>query len=235
MAPRSGSGRRWRAARELGLAVEGVAFHVGSGAGADAAGAYALAVEAAAAARAVLEAEGHAISLLDVGGGFPGGDLGALAPALNAALDTHWPAAAGFRVVAEPGRFFAEPVASLLTAVYGARARVRDPAAADATPSRELFVTDGLYGSLNCILYDHASPVPRLLGGRPGPVAPTTVFGPTCDGLDTLVRDHPLPADAAVGDWLVWHDMGAYTLCGASNFNGMDAVNVPRFYVWSGP
>ncbi|KAK2080770.1 hypothetical protein QBZ16_000624 [Prototheca wickerhamii] len=94
---------------------------------------------------------------------------------------------------------------------------------------------DGLYGSLNCILYDHASPVPRLLGGRPGPVAPTTVFGPTCDGLDTLVRDHPLPADAAVGDWLVWHDMGAYTLCGASNFNGMDAVNVPRFYVWSGP
>ncbi|KAL6778194.1 DCA1 [Auxenochlorella protothecoides x Auxenochlorella symbiontica] len=89
---------------------------------------------------------------------------------------------------------------------------------------------------MNCMLYDHASPLPRALATDDrarGALVPTTVFGPTCDGLDTLVRGHPLPAGLGVGSWLVWPDMGAYTICGASAFNGMDAVNVPRFYVWS--
>ena len=35
------------------------------------------------------------------------------------------------------------------------------------------------------------------------------------------------------GDWLVFPAMGAYTLCGASDFNGIAATRVPTFYVRS--
>jgi ornithine decarboxylase len=88
---------------------------------------------------------------------------------------------------------------------------------------------------MNCLLYDHATVYPRPLGdpsGSAAKVAPSTVFGPTCDGLDTVVRDYPLP-ELQVGDWLLFARMGAYTLCGASKFNGVNAVDVPTFYVAS--
>ncbi len=39
----------------------------------------------------------------------------------------------------------------------------------------------------------------------------TTLFGPTCDGLDTVAVGLPLPL-LAPGDWLLWPNMGAYTL-----------------------
>lgn len=35
------------------------------------------------------------------------------------------------------------------------------------------------------------------------------------------------------GDWLAFPAMGAYTLCGASDFNGIAASCVPTFYVQS--
>ncbi|KAJ6684691.1 ORNITHINE DECARBOXYLASE-LIKE [Salix purpurea] len=37
----------------------------------------------------------------------------------------------------------------------------------------------------------------------------STVFGPTCDGLDTVLIGHPLP-ELQVDDWLVLPNMGAY-------------------------
>ena len=36
-----------------------------------------------------------------------------------------------------------------------------------------------------------------------------------------------------VGDWLLFPAMGAYTLCGASKFNGIDATAATTFYVAS--
>ena len=36
-----------------------------------------------------------------------------------------------------------------------------------------------------------------------------------------------------VGDWLLFSAMGAYTLCGASKFNGIDATAPSTFYIAS--
>jgi len=47
-----------------------------------------------------------------------------------------------------------------------------------------------------------------------------SLWGPTCDGLDCLTRDSRLP-ELNTGDWLLFEDMGAYTMSAASNFNGM--------------
>ncbi|KAG7667506.1 hypothetical protein Ndes2526B_g07541 [Nannochloris sp. 'desiccata'] len=226
------------AARRHGVPVDGISFHVGSGATNPAAFSYAI--ELARRAFDLGAAYGFQMSILDIGGGFCGGrffsdgrvDLGGVPAAVNSSLARHFPEGCGVRVIAEPGRYFAESVATLACLVYGRRQRCSEPG---ATPSFDYWITDGLYGSMNCLLYDHATVYPRPLGdpnSSAAKVAPSTVFGPTCDGLDTVVRDYPLP-ELQVGDWLLFRRMGAYTLCGASKFNGVNAVDVPTFYVAS--
>ena len=83
------------------------------------------------------------------------------------------------------------------------------------------YVNDGVYGSFNCILYDHAHPVPRPL--MPPPEGcdqyECSIWGPTCDGLDQVFEYGTLP-ELAVGAWVVFENMGAYTVCAASSFNG---------------
>ena len=136
-----------------------------------------------------------------------------------------------------PRRFFAESAATMGCMVFGVRSR----------PSgQDYWITDGLYGSFNCLLYDHATlaPVPllraQILGDTPptpqeslrGLLSPATVFGPTCDGADQILQAYPLP-ELQRGDWLVFPNMGAYTLVGACKFNGIDVVDVAKAYIWS--
>lgn len=46
-----------------------------------------------------------------------------------------------------------------------------------------------------------------------------SIWGPTCDGLDRIVEQCDLP-ELQVGDWLVFENMGAYTVAASSTFNG---------------
>ena len=91
---------------------------------------------------------------------------------------------------------------------------------------------------MNSLLYDHATVLPRPL--RLASASPDQdmvrllkgcVFGPSCDGLDTVLRDYPLPK-LENGDWLVFGGHGAYTFCGACAFNGMDPTPA-TFHIFS--
>ena len=102
---------------------------------------------------------------------------------------------------------------------------------------------------MNSLLYDHATVAPRPLrlasspghhqlqqlqgNAKTGAAATRTgaVFGPSCDGLDTVLRDYALPK-LVLGDWLVFPRHGAYTFSGACAFNGMDPTPA-TFYVFS--
>ena len=163
-----------------------------------------------------------------------------MAASLNAALEESFPAADGVQVIAEPGRYFAEPGMTLFTRIFGKRVRAA-PTGAD---SHYYWISDGAYGSMNCILYDHAQLVTAHFpaeagaaaaaggGAAAGPCHKSTVYGPTCDGMDTLLRGCPLP-ELAVGDWLQWPSMGAYTLAAGSAFNGFNSQAVDVHYVFS--
>ena len=104
------------------------------------------------------------------------------------------------------------------------------------------YINDGLYGSFNCVLYDHATVACEVVhrgtvatsvgttvtddGKSAGGERACSVWGPTCDGIDCVLHDAKLP-ELQVGAWLAFRDMGAYTACAGSNFNGMalpDAV-----------
>lgn len=60
----------------------------------------------------------------------------------------------------------------------------------------------------------------------------TSIWGPTCDGLDRIVERCDLP-EMHVGDWMVFENMGAYTVAAASTFNGFQRPTI--YYVMSGP
>jgi len=222
-APMASTGRLLRRAIELGVRVRGVSFHAGSGC--YSAQSFVDAVDRGSAVFDEAALLGLKLDILDIGGGFPGSDDGKLsftdiAVPLRHALHRQFPASRGVRLIAEPGRFIAEQTHTLAVNIIGKK--VVQPAEG-GDGSTMYFVNDGLYGSFNSVLYDHASPTAELLA--PGTAAtddllPASIWGPTCDGLDCVVKETRLP-DMQVGSWLFFERMGAYTAAAGSNFNGM--------------
>jgi len=115
-----------RTAKELGLSVVGISFHVGSGCG-DAT-AYDRAISISAQLFDIGLQMGHSMRLLDLGGGFPGVDtgktisFGEIADAINPALEKYFPEGKykELSVIAEPGRYFGSAPVSLVAHVIGA-------------------------------------------------------------------------------------------------------------------
>ena len=193
--------------------IKGVSFHVGSFAGS--ADAHALAIAKARRAFTLLESFGHTPTVLDIGGGFSSENLETILPvsaAINVAL-----VANGFgtsEVIAEPGRFFVEHAIELHTKVVGLKPGC-------------VTVDDSLYGAFNCVVMDHARPVPRVTG----PSERRTVFGCTCDGADVIGEALSVPAGLKVGDVVTWPRMGAYTLAAVTSFNGLPFDRRQRVYI----
>ena len=91
------------------------------------------------------------------------------------------------------------------------------------------YLDDGLYGSYSNILTEDVHPpilaLCELDAGPPRPLAPVTLAGPTCDSVDVIARDYPMPP-LAVGDIVVSPLMGAYTAVTSSRFNGITETPV---------
>lgn len=227
-------------ARALGLQVCGVSFHVGSGCFSP--DAFVDAVDRASFVFDAATAMGMQLSVLDIGGGFPGVDSKAIsfadiATPLRAALHEKFPASRGVRFIAEPGRFIAACTHTLAVNVIGKKSV---PATHSTEPRTMYFINDGLYGSFNCVLYDHAHPEAQLLPTPPVTAAvastspgPASIWGPTCDGLDCVVQETQLPSlPVGQASWLYFEDMGAYTAAAGSTFNGMPMPD--KFYLDGG-
>lgn len=228
-------------AKELGLDIIGVSFHVGSGCTDPETYRQAIAD-----ARCVFDmgAElGYSMNLLDIGGGFPGCDSAKLkfeeiTPVINTALDKYFPSDSGVQIIAEPGRYFVASAYTLAVNIIAKKVIMKEQYGSDEeddeASDRTLmyYVNDGVYGSFNCILFDHAHVLPTL-HKKPKPdehMYPCSIWGPTCDGLDRIVEQCDVP-DLQVGDWLLFENMGAYTVAASSTFNGFQKPDI--YYVMS--
>jgi ornithine decarboxylase len=212
-------------ARELGLNVVGVSFHVGSGAADPVA--FLKAVQDAHSVFQQAAAHGYALHTLDVGGGFCSDEtFETMAGVLRAALDDYFPAHSGINLIAEPGRYYASSAFTLACSIISRR---------PLTPTNYmLYVNDGLYGNFSSIMFDHQHPVANVLrAGRrimyDTPAAHATandqgirysIWGPTCDGIDQIEKEIYFDTVLDEGDWLYFENMGAYTRCSATTFNG---------------
>lgn len=219
-------------AQQLGLDVVGVSFHVGSGASDP------LAFrDAVKDARCVFNQAcryGFNMHTLDVGGGFCSETFELMAAALSNALDEFMPT--HINIIAEPGRYYVASAFTLATHVI-ARRTIEDPVTGEK--SYMIYLNDGLYGNFSSIIFDHQKPITQILrtGGRTyydSIAAQATdngvqysIWGPTCDGIDQITQSIRFDHILDVGDWLYFENMGAYTKCSATRFNGFtDAHHV---------
>ena len=69
----------------------------------------------------------------------------------------------------------------------------------------------------------------RIRTDRSGPDITWNVAGPTCDSVDVVLRDEPLPSDLQEGDFFYLRNAGAYTTAYASEFNGFPLPSVRVF------
>jgi len=138
------------------------------------------------------------------------------------------------RVIAEPGRYFATECTTLAVSVIGKRCR--EIHHDDGNPDEKIiqyYLSDGIYGSFNNIIFDHFEPNPHIvhhhndvssshlmpIDQKESALEECTLFGPTCDSIDVISKHIKLPP-LQIGDWLYFTNMGAYTMASASSFNG---------------
>lgn len=221
---------------DLKLNVIGVSFHVGSGC--YDASAFGTAVSAARSVFDLAAQMGFKFTILDIGGGFPGTPDAAITfeevcAILNPLLEEQFPASSGVHIIAEPGRFYSASAFTLAVNIVACRT-VKGSQIIEDDKSLEVagledscelgfmyYVNDGVYGSFNCLVFDHATVHPEVLGAKDKDAVkfPCSVWGPTCDSLDCITKSVMLPK-IDVGEWLYFRNMGAYTCSAASTFNG---------------
>ena len=200
----------------IGLVVEGLSFHVGSQCTNFENFVQALNLSAAVMQEAA--SRGHEIRILDIGGGFPVAydahvkPLAELAGTVNAEVERLF--ARDIEILAEPGRFL---VATAATAV----ARVIGRAVRDGKPC--YYIDDSVYHTFSGIIFDHCQY--HLKSFRRGEGEVCTVFGQTCDGMDTISQSEVLPK-LEIGDLLYSEDIGAYSNASATWFNGFAPAKV---------
>lgn len=149
-------------------------------------------------------------TLIDIGGGFSSTeifDLGPIPEIINNGLALYFPETT-YEYIAEPGRYFFEHVATLVTPVIGMK-------------GTGVTISESLYGAFNCVLFDHAQPTPSdFIMKHQGRLVDRMLFGNTCDGGDCISKNIKLPENLEVDDWIVWPRMGAYTFAATTTFNG---------------
>lgn len=231
-APLSNVSHLLNLAKTLGLTISGVSFHVGSGANDN--DSLVTAVRDAKQVFTQAEQLGFNMEILDVGGGFSFESFESSSQALNWALNEYFPAESSSKIniIAEPGRYFVANAFTLATHIIAKRGGVFDQSSSSASSPNMIYINDGVYGNMNCILFDHQTPTAHVLTHRGEFVYNehaknnefnVSIWGPTCDGLDCISSSTYLSHNAAVGDWLYFPNLGAYTSAAASPFNGFES------------
>ena len=205
------------AAFDAGLVVEGLSFHVGSQCTNFTN--YLQALNLAAGIFKEAHERGHPeVKILDIGGGFPTPydrhvkPFSRLANVVNAELTRLFPK--DLEVIAEPGRFMVATAGTLVATVTGKA--VRDG-------KQCYYIDDGVYHTFSGVIFDHIHY--GIKAFKKGPTQVCSVFGPTCDALDTVSLGESLPA-LDLGDLVYSENIGAYSHASSTNFNGFPPAKV---------
>ncbi|XP_055376390.1 ornithine decarboxylase 1-like, partial [Condylostylus longicornis] len=220
-------------AYDLNLNVVGISFHVGSGC--QDFPVYERAIAHSKRLFEYGETLGFKMNLLDIGGGFPGKknskilEVGGI---ISRALNKYFPPEDNITIIAEPGRFFVASSHTLICKVHSKREVVRE----NKLEKVMYFINDGVYGSFNCILYDHQAATPQYLKeninekDENGNIMKykSSIWGPTCDALDQICEEVYFPK-LEIGEVIIFENMGAYTVPIASAFNGFPLPKIQFF------
>jgi ornithine decarboxylase len=200
--------------KKLDLKLKGFSFHVGSGC--EDAKSYYTAIKDCRVAYTIACQYGIFIDTIDIGGGFVSSDenkFEEMCVNIKKAQDDFFKSKIenGYiKFIAEPGRFFTETTHTLCLNVIAKK---------NEGDVIKYYLNEGVYGSFNCIYYDHQIPILHQLKNRNTNIKNSTFFGPTCDSIDVIYKNIPFQ-ELEIGDWLYIKNFGSYTCAPSSSFNG---------------
>ena len=203
--------------QRLNMKLVGLSFHVGSNC--ESPLSFYNAIMDCKFAYTIATKYGIKISIIDIGGGFPGIDSNIsfkdIAEFIKKAQNEFFYKEIEnglIKFIAEPGRFFTESSHTLVVNVIAKKKEKN---------IIKYYLNDGVYGSFNCIHYDHK--LPKLISLKENFINEecklSTFFGPTCDSMDVIYKDIYF-YELNIGDWLYIKNFGSYTTSPSSSFNG---------------
>jgi len=205
-------------AAKLGVDLAGITFHVGSQCRNPEN--WRVALEKARGLFDAMAKAGLKPRLLNIGGGFPVRhvkpipSIEVIGAVVNEGLKGF---AEDVQVIAEPGRYLVSDAGTFVCRVLGTATRAG---------KRWMHWDAGLFGG---VIEAAEGLKYRIRTDRSGPDSAWTVGGPTCDSVDVVLRDEPLPSDLQEGDFIYIRNAGAYTTAYASQFNGFPLPEVRVF------
>ncbi|XP_040830327.1 antizyme inhibitor 2 isoform X3 [Ochotona curzoniae] len=168
-----------------------------------------------------------------------------MASVINSALDLYFPEGCGVDILAELGRYYVTSAFTVAVSIIAKKEVLLDQPSREALCSQPLqsplvlpltfalpaeengptpktivyHLADGVYGIFNSVLFDNVCPTPILQKKPPTeqPLYSSSLWGPAADGYDCVAEGLWLP-QLHVGDWLVFDNMGAYTV-GTGSFH----------------
>ena len=205
-------------AAKLGVDLAGVTFHVGSQCRNPEN--WRVALEKAKSLFDGMAKAGLKPRLLNIGGGYPVRhvkpipSIEVIGAVVNEGLKAF---SEDVQVIAEPGRYLVSDAGYFVCRVLGTATRAG---------KRWMHWDAGLFGG---VIESSEGLKYRIRIDRSGADAVWTVGGPTCDSVDIVMRDEPLPSDLQEGDFVYIKNAGAYTTAYASQFNGFPLPEVRVF------
>ena len=156
------------------------------------------------------------IERLDIGGGFPvaypgmePADLNEYFSVIHRALDEF--GLSDLEIFCEPGRALVAEAGTVAVRV-------------EMRKGKTLYLNDGTYGALfDAGVPGWSYPLEAIRLSREvltKELTSFTLFGPTCDSLDTMEGPFNLPDNIGEGDWILFRHLGAYGYAMQTRFNG---------------
>lgn len=219
-------------ALQLELNVVGISFHVGSDCFNPLT--FSTAIGNSRKAFDIGLSLGFKMRLLDIGGGFPGSEsqksrelFDSFAAVINQSLDLWFPEKE-IEIIAEPGRYFVTSACTLFALIIGKKIGFNK----NGEKCIMYYINDGVYGSFSTTTFgqDEVTPLVWLSDSSSSDKQKliSMIWGPTCDSHD-CIRQRILLPNLSINQWLMFTDMGAYTMSISTRFNGFKP---PSFKVY---
>jgi ornithine decarboxylase len=177
------------------------------------------------------------MTILDIGGGYLGLErennvFVEFSAKVNTILDRLFPEHLQIKIIAEPGRFFCQSAKTLCTKVIGKKMlhqsgdEVINLDNNNHQRSNDLscmyYLNCGFFSGLMDLSYFEVGGVESITKLSMNDHSDheiedslwtplTTLWGPTCDSLDVIVRNRQMP-ECSVNDYLVFKEVGAYSI-----------------------
>lgn len=200
--------------KKLDMNLIGISFHVGSGSKN-----FKIFYDALAEVRKLFDfakSVGLTLNFVDIGGGFFGHDFSLLenyAKFINAGIEKFFndPQIA---IISEPGRYIMDTAAKIATQITLKKKK--------SDGKILYYVNEGIYMSFLISFTYNENLKFSVIRKSPKKIIkafPSIIYGVSCSSKDVIIEKRMME-EMEAGDWLIFHNMGAYSTSGATNFNG---------------